>query len=573
MCGIYGTTMIKDGILKSMSGHLKHRGPESTYSYEGEKFKFGINRLATIGKDVVYPLTYNNRRLMFNGDIYNYKELRKQLIKKGHKFRTDCDGEVIIIGYDEWGTRVLDKLEGQFAIIIYDENDETVFLARDRFGICPLYFSFNGDYFHVSSEIKGFKGLFEFNLFTPAEELYYAYDCVPAPWTLIDTVFKLEPGFWLRYNLKTDNVREKRYWTPIFNPTEKYSNEITYKKIKKAVELSSIADYPVATYLSGGVDSSTVTAFMSKINPNLHTFSVHFDYESVTNELHDAEIVAKEFNTKHHTVLVSKDDVKELGNIIYYLDEPIPNITVIAQYKLSQRVREEGIKIVLDGSGGDELFGGYTFQNRLVPKLYKFRMLKPFSFVLEALNEIYPNKYLRKAAKIFPVIDSKQGIYHNLIHKENKGDYSHQPYVWYDLFNDEKNPELINQIIEADIRITLSNQYLHNTDRMGMANGVVTRVPLLNTDLAEYAFSLPTFQKNNKIHLKDSMTGVLPKHTRLKKKSGFVAPLKEWWPEIIEVAKAHGIYDIELSQDNYYINKTFQKVVLQIWKKRMGVKE
>jgi len=561
-------------LLKKMSRSLIHRGPEKTYYFGDNTFCMGINRLATIGKNVEYPLEYNGLYLVFNGDIFNYKELRKDLINKGHKFKTDCDGEVIVIGYKEWGVDVVKKLRGQFAILLYDSIKKEIFLVRDRFGICPLYYINYNNIFYVSSEIKAFKGIIPFKIKKSMLPVYYTFDCVPAPYTLLKGIYKLEPGHYLIYNLEINISYKIKYWEPSFtgfNNSNIPGN--TYVKLKKAVELSSIADYPVGVYLSGGMDSSTITSFMSKINPNLHTFSVHFKSDTVKNETTDAIIVSKYFKTKHHEVHIGKEVLKDLPKIIYYMDEPIPNFTAIALFNLSKLVRKTGIKIVLDGSGGDELFGGYTMQNTLIPLAYKYKMFSVFSPIIKLVNIFTKNKYINKAAMLSLLMSKPNKFYNSLVH----GGKHTNIYQLYNLFNKSKNPNLINQIIEADIKITLSNQYLHMSDRMAMSNSVVLRCPLLNKELVEYAFKLPIKEKMlngvGKISMRNAMKADLPKHTLNKTKAGFVAPLRDWWPRLRELYSQYLPSDPGENVLNSDIKIAFQDIVLNIWKKQMGVNE
>jgi asparagine synthase (glutamine-hydrolysing) len=571
MCGIFGSTKLEVNVLKTMSKNLKHRGPEKTYYWGDKAFYIGINRLATIGKQVEYPLNCNMYHLVFNGDVYNYKEIHKDLTDRGYKQKTDTDGEVIVAGYYHFGEAIFEKIIGQFAVIIYDESRKQLILARDAFGICPLYYTIYDNNIYVGSELKTFKGIIPFNLDRSMLQLYYNFDCVPAPYTLIKGIYKLEPGTILVFQLpgednrKAELIKKHTFWQLEFNKTHyDYSPLVVSQQIEKAITYGTIADYPVAAYLSGGMDSSTIVSVMSKLNKKLHTFSVHFSDSNVKDESEDAKRVADYFKTIHHSVIVGPDVIKQLPEIVYAMDEPTPNITALAQYKLSELVNQTNIKIVVDGSGGDELFGGYTFQNRIIPIGTKLSALSKTKPIMAKLQSLVENRKIKKGLNIIPNFGNTKMLYNSLVHSGMELSEDRDIYSDYDLFNDAEVDDIVNQVIEADIKITLSNQYLHLSDRMAMAHSVVSRCPYLTKELAKYALSIPVIQKDDKSLMRKSMQGKLPPKTIAKGKAGFVAPLTDWWPEISKQYLQRYTHTTD-------IKKEWQMLILEIWAKQMVV--
>ena len=366
MCGFVGYVnkeKDKTKIIKEMSDLIAHRGPDSDGYYTDENIALGFRRLSIIDLNNGTQPIYNNDKskvIIFNGEIYNYKELREELINKGYNFKTNTDTEVILHGYEEYKENILNKLRGMFAFVIYDINSKEMFAARDFYGIKPFYYALMGETFMFGSEIKSFliHPDFKKELNRKMLEYYLTFQYSAGNETFFKNVYKLMPGHYLKY--KDGNLEIKKYYELKLEPDENKTYEEWKEEIdnalKDTIKAHKVSDVEVGSFLSSGVDSSFIAA-SSNVDK---TFTVGFDNGIKYNEISYAKELSKEINTTNISRVISKEDYfKNLANITYYMDEPLADPSAVALYFVA-KVASENVKVSLSGEGADEIFGGYN---------------------------------------------------------------------------------------------------------------------------------------------------------------------------------------------------------------------
>jgi len=394
MCGISGFNWKNEKILTNMLDSINHRGPDDRGTYITENISLGHNRLSIIdlSKKGKNPIWNEDKTvcIIFNGEIYNYKKLTKKLKEKGHRFSTNTDTECILHGYEEYGEEILKKLNGMFAFAIYNKTKNSLFLARDRLGMKPLYYYYKDDKFIFASEIKA---ILQHNIKRIPNNYaiteYLTFQNILDDKTFFEGIKILLPGHHII--CENETVKIEKYWEPEFNYKKRTYDETIdeFKKIfQESVKRHMVSDVPVGTYLSGGFDSGSVTTIASKYNKNpINTFTCKFDIKGEYDETPAAKKVAQQINAKNYEVEVTKKDfLKNIKKMIYHMDEPKVGIPVISQYHLSKLVSKH-VKVVLTGHAGDELFAGYpVFQ----AKLYKKQMRNPLNWpkiIFKILND------------------------------------------------------------------------------------------------------------------------------------------------------------------------------------------
>ncbi|MCP2604922.1 asparagine synthase (glutamine-hydrolyzing), partial [Candidatus Aminicenantes bacterium AH-873-B07] len=380
ICGIYNFSQnvpfLKDQI-KKMCQTLIHRGPDDEGYYFDDKVALGMRRLAIIDLVTGHQPIHNENKtiwVILNGEIYNFPELRKELIEKGHKFYTNSDTETIVHLYEEEGENVVNRLNGMFAFAIWDKKNKILLLARDRLGIKPLHFLEKDGKFIFASEIKSILMTdYEKEIDFDALSKYFSFEYIPAPQTIFKGIKKLLPGHLII--IKENRIKIKQYWDVKYKyeiRDENFYVEQIYEKLKKAVRKRLISDVPLGVFLSGGIDSSTVTFLMSQVaNSKIKTFSIGFEEQSF-NELEYARIIAEYIGSEHQEFVVKSEMVKKLVPVLMeYLDEPLADASVIPTYIISKLARKY-VTVALAGDGGDELFAGYdTYKAYQVARYYR----------------------------------------------------------------------------------------------------------------------------------------------------------------------------------------------------------
>lgn len=554
MCGIYGAfstdgeRRIHADVLERMARVLAHRGPDGGGSHLAGPVGVGMCRLSII--DLAsgdQPMSNEDGTLwvVFNGEVYNYRELTVDLIARGHRFATSSDTEVLVHLYEEYGERCVEHLRGMFAFAIWNGARRELFLGRDRLGIKPLYYAATPDGFLFGSELKT---LIQSPWLTPRLDerglaAYLQYGYVPDPLCILEGVAKVPPGHTLtvcsgrpgaphRYWRATDHFRHDAW-----SGTEEQAGEELWKRLEEAVHFHLVSDVPVGAFLSGGVDSSAVVAIMARASGRpIKTFSVGFR-EGRYNELPHARRVAEACGTEHHELLVEPNDLKVLEELLSGFDEPFADSSAIPTYLVSRLARQH-VKVVLSGDGGDELFAGY---DRYVVD-HRRRHLGLF-------GDMGLGFALRAASAFLPVGGGKNTLYNlslprlqryvdsiSLFPRQARGEIlgADGEVAGVDIAQ-LATPGLdpLSQLQELDLKTYLPGDILTKVDRMSMANSLEARVPLLDHPLVEFACSLPPDLRfrggTTKYLLKRVLQGRVPTEALSRAKQGFAVPLESWF--------------------------------------------
>jgi asparagine synthase (glutamine-hydrolysing) len=569
MCGICGIAVSRGGpvvskeILQKMNESIAHRGPDEDGFYVNDKVGLASRRLSIIDlTSGTQPISNEDgmMRIVFNGEIYNYRELRDYLRKHGHLFKTQSDTEVILHLYEEFGTDCLQHLDGIFAIAIWNEKTQELLLARDRMGIKPMYYTHLPDWqFIFGSEMKAI-------LANPSVERkidlislneYLSYEYVPTPRTIMRNIWRLESGHYLIFNRRGVEVRA--YDSLSFRQSESrppvdwrdYSAAL-YNTLRSAVKRELVSDVPVGVLLSGGLDSSTIAALMADLYPGkVESFTIGFE-EGSFDESPYASKVARHLNIQHNEmVLTSRKAVDLVGEITNFLDEPFADSSVIPTYLLSRFARQK-VKVVLGGDGGDELFAGYPtvlshrligYYERLVPWILRAYIApRVMDHLKVSFDNISLDFRMRRflAGRGVPLIKRHQRWLGSFIDEEKelllqnwvKPVLRETYYQSYDYARDCDAKEPLNQILFNDLKTYLEGDILYKVDRASMAASLEVRVPFLNREVVHFANDLPLDLKlhrfTGKFLLKKMMKDRLPKDIIWRSKKGFNMPVAYW---------------------------------------------
>ncbi len=562
MCGIAGVATFgslgppSERQLRAMCDTIVHRGPDGEGIDICENVGLGMRRLAVI--DVAggnQPVFNEDRtvRVVFNGEIYNFRELRGQLEKSGHRFRSRSDTEVLVHGYEEWGADLPKYLNGMFAFSLHDSAHRRLLLARDHLGIKPLFYSFDRNRLIWGSEIKVLlaSGLLERALDLDALGEFLAWEYVPGASTLFAAVKKLEPGFLIEMDLTAPDCEPRRYWDiPAGEESSPRSpgewQELVAETLDRCVRRQLISDVPLGAFLSGGVDSSLVVSAMGEAE----TFSIGFDDPSY-NELDYARAVAESLGVKH-TVEVIKPHVADLfDHLMTYMDDPIGDFSIFPTYLVSRLARRH-VTVALSGDGGDELFGGYEtyLADRLqriyalLPSALRKRVLAPFVHAIPPrpekkgpLNKLkrfvegaeLPDELGHARWRIF----ASDALCNELFAPDAAAALT-RPRGEHitELFREAGPRSPLARSLYVDVKSYLSDNCLVKVDRMSMANSLESRVPLLDRELVELAFQVPDELKirngKTKVLLKRIAAQRIPERCVYRPKEGFSIPMKHW---------------------------------------------
>jgi asparagine synthase (glutamine-hydrolysing) len=559
MCGIGGIVGLNGSPpdaerVRRINDALFHRGPDDEgYLLEGP-VGLAMRRLSIIDLTTGQQPIHNEDKtvsVVFNGEIYNYRELTRELVRKGHRFSTTSDTEVLVHLYEESGERCVDRLRGMFAFALWDRERQVLFLARDRLGIKPLYYADTPQGFVFASELKAVAQHPEVSRQVSRSALaaYLQYGYVPEPLSILDGVRKLPPGHTLTVQGGRAG-RPSRYWDPGTSfrnakgpAREEEAAEALWAHLQSAVSSHLLSDVPVGAFLSGGVDSSTVVAIMAQAaGVPITTFSVGFR-EARYNELPYARRVAQWFGTKHHELLVEPADLAVLEAVLAGLDEPFADPSTIPTYLVSRLARRH-VKVVLSGDGGDELFAGYDrylvdHRRRHLGLLGDLRLGRGLRALSAGLPEGAPGKnylYNLSLPRMERYLDSIA-----LFPARALGDFleaapgpgAESPFAAALGAGEDLDP--LSRIQDFDLRTYLPGDILTKVDRMSMANSLEARVPLLDHPLVEFACGLPPRLRlrsgETKHLLKRVLRGRLPEEVVNRPKQGFAVPLEVWFAE------------------------------------------
>ena len=567
MCGITGILAFNEkgkqylSKVSSATYTLLKRGPDGEGIYFNKNVALGHRRLSIIDTSnaASQPFTESTERytIVFNGEIFNYKQLRKQLESKGIKFKSQSDTEVLLQLYISEKENCLEKLDGEFAFAIYDSQNEELFLARDRFGIKPLYYYKDDERFVFGSELKA---LMEFDIpkviDKTALQLYFHLNYIPSPYSIFENVKKLESGTFMKANLKGITEEKKYYSIPYLSELKNIpSYESAKKTFKSLLELSvqqrMIADVPLGTFLSGGIDSSIITAIAAQNTKHLNSFSIGFKDEPLFDETEHAQLLAKKYKTNHTVFQLSNNDLfANLQQVLDYTDEPFADSSALAVNILSMHTKKH-VTVALSGDGADELFAGYNkhaaelkaraggIKAGLVKSSHSILKQLPKSRNSKTGNKIRQLEKFAEGMKMSPQerywqwakwagYTSKQ-----LFSKKYSSDINANTFE-KSKSNILKNiSDDYNSVLLTDMKLVLENDMLVKVDRMSMSQSLEVRVPFLDHKIVDFAFSLPVDYKiDNKARkkiIRDTFKDLLPLELLSKKKQGFEVPMLKWF--------------------------------------------
>jgi asparagine synthase (glutamine-hydrolysing) len=566
MCGICGKLMfelqatVTPASVKAMADAIQHRGPDDEGYHVSGPIGLGFRRLAIIDLQTGHqPLSNEDGSIwiVFNGEIYNYQELRALLLEKGHVFKTKTDTEVIVHLYEEFGTKCLEKLRGMFAFAIWDGRARSLLLARDRVGIKPLYYSFTASSLIFASEIKAILAdpSVKRNIAPELIDRFLTFLYLPGEQTLFDGIHKLAPGHYLQ--VKDGKAYVQRYWDLQFQePSQAGSLENAEVELQRllseTVKLHMIADVPVGVLLSGGVDSTGVLSFaVNATSKQISTFTVGFSGNEVADERPYARLAAEAFGTQHHEITITaRDFASFMPQYVWHMEEPVCEPPAIALYYVSKLARDH-VKVVLSGEGGDEAFAGYS-NYRNVVWLERFKRAVPPLNVPVARGLALANSLFRipSVAKHAPlIIDRFPAYYYSRTSDPHRYAGNGLGKVYSQDFARTINRELtlepvrrlqahvqgqntLDAMLYIDTKTWLPDDLLIKADRMSMANSIELRVPLLDHKVLEFAASLPPSFKLKgstlKYILKRALSQKIPQQIRNRKKAGFPVPYASW---------------------------------------------
>ena len=600
MCGICGkiasTGTVEQGLIRRMCGVMRHRGPDDEGIYLDKNVGIGMRRLSIIDLDTGHQPIFsedNSLLIVSNGEIYNYKELRELLEKRGHRFRTETDVEVILHLYEEKREECLAQLRGMFAFAIWDSRQKKLFLARDRIGQKPLYYREGNGALLFGSEIKS---ILQDPTTSKAMDLealdeYFTYGFVPHPRTIFKEVRKLPPAHYALYQdgaLKLVNYWQVTYREPsLLLTTEEYVERLR-ELLFESVRIRLMSDVPLGAFLSGGIDSSIIVGIMSQfMDRPVETFSIGFQDRSY-NELKYARIAANRFGTNRHEFQVEYEHIPEVvSRLIHHFDEPFADSSAIPTYYISEIARRY-VTVVLSGDAGDEVFAGYrrylarrlaSYYNRLPRALRKNFIEKTMKRLPEPTT--YYGYSLRKKLKLFldyasQVVEGpcmswtpyfngaeRDGLYSS----EFKSYLGERKSYLEDFFEQAGSGDEISRMMWVDLMTYLPDDILTKVDRMSMAVSLETRTPLLDHKLVEFMAAVPVSLKlrglSSKYLLKRAVDDILPREILKRTKQGFVVPLASWFKKELRREMEETLLGEESYGDRFLNRQFIEDIVLK----------
>lgn len=545
MCGISGFNFQDEGKIKEMMNAQGHRGPDDSGVFSSSGITLGHNRLSIIDLSPAghQPMEYAEGRftITYNGELYNFKELKEGLEAKGHKFKSKSDTEVILAAYAEWGADCFKRFNGIFAFAIWDRDKSELVLVRDHVGVKPFYYFWDGQRFIFSSEIKAIlsHGVLR-EIDQDSLNIYFRFLYVPGPKTIFKNIFKLPAGNFAI--LKNGNLTIKPYWE--LKQGETIGKEEAKKQIislfEDSIRRQLVSDRPLGVFLSGGLDSTAVLSAMSKVAPGkIKTFSIGYEAtaeeEKYNADFNLAARTAAHFGAEHHPIKISGRDVADcFEDVVYHMDEPVSNHIQPSTYLLAKHARTE-VVVALGGDGGDELFGGYDryYYNYAIDRL---RTLS--APVASVIGRLSGNKSLREKIAIPP---GEERFLSFMAQKEEKissflkngVNRSEAALRVFEPYFSQIDKDFTNQMMIADLKTWLPDESLVRSDKLSMAWGLEERVPILDYRLAELAFRIPSKYKigsrvlGKKI-FRESLDGLIPDFIVKEKKRGFFSPASKW---------------------------------------------
>lgn len=574
MCGFCGYINKKKKSkeeIKKMTDAISHRGPDDENYYIDDFIAMGFRRLSIIDlKGGRQPISNEDDSMVitFNGEIYNFKSIKEDLISKGHIFKTNADTEVILHGYEEYGENILSKLRGMFGFVIWDKKKKELFGARDHFGQKPFYYCNMNDTFMYGSEIKSFLHNSDFVREVNKDSLkpYLTFQTSVLEETFFKGVYKLLPGHYFKYNLETSDFFTKKYYQIVFDAEESDFDSLVKKideTITSSIDTHMISDVEIGSYLSGGIDSSYVVSYLKPDK----TFSVGFDYKNF-NEVPFAKDLSDMLHIENINELIDSDDFFDvIDKVQYYADEPTANLSAVPLYFLSD-LASKYVKVVLSGEGADELFGGYTFYKE-DDLLLKYRKLPKFlrkavKGIVSPLPEFHGKNFLTKGgsriedyyvgnAFVFDNKDANKVLSPKYQSKVKFQDIT-KPY-----YDEVKDKDDLTKMQYLDMHFWLPNDILLKADKMAMANSLELRVPILDKEVFALASTIPSEYKlshgTTKYILRQAASSRIPEEWYKRPKKGFPVPIIKWFREEKYYNLAKEIFNADFASEFFNVKE------------------
>ncbi len=623
MCGIFGFHGFQDpGLLKKMGSVITHRGPDSEGYFSDEQFSMGMRRLSIIdlagGEQPIYNED-NTIAVCYNGEIYNYLELREKLKRLGHQFKTHSDTEVIVHAYEQWREGCLDHFNGMFAFALYDKLNQQVFMARDRSGQKPFYYYYQNGRLVFASEVKAIlMADFIVREANPAAiDAYLTLRYVPEPDTMFKGIRTLPAAHYLKLNRQGEFVI-KRYWDIPLVTDQQYlsprsSYELVEEQLRESVKLVMRSDVPVGAYLSGGIDSSLLVALMREHHPNISTYSIGFN--SPIDETEEARETARLLGTHHHETHCGPEDISLLPKIIYHMDRPVGDALIIAFYKLAELAGRD-LKVIVSGEGADEIFAGYQF-HKIMPlfEMY-FRLMPGFLHqkamipLMKTVPSAFYNAFFNFPAALgnegkrhfirFLQDYRQQSLFANYIALKTLWRFDSRQKLYTDAFKHLATSEWIPRVrdesghfLDRFLKLQwdewLQDWAIIRQDKNTMAHSLEIRMPFLDHKLIELGFRIPPKLKatwfKDKIIERELARKLLPKAVVNRPKKPFYFPIKHFFehPEFNELVKltlnkqqilkrgyfdpdvVHDLLDKMKTREFLYLKQVVSLVILELW--------
>jgi asparagine synthase (glutamine-hydrolysing) len=614
MCGIAGVFALNEegknklNLIEASISTLNKRGPDFNEVFKKSDFALAHARLAIIdtSNSANQPFSdeSGNYTIVFNGEIFNYKSLKEDLVNKGIKFRTESDTEVLLNLFIAEGKACLNKLNGFFAFAIYNHQSKELFIARDRYGIKPLIYTIQNDYFCFASELKALlKFEFPKKINYAALMQYFHLNYIAGNHSIFEGVHKLAPGHFAIFKNNALNV-QAYYQIPHVKEEETQNLDFNescnklYQLLNDAVKLRMIADVPLGAFLSGGIDSSIITALAAKHTQKLNTFSIGFKDEPLFDETAYAQIVAKKCQTNHTVFSLTNQNLYEhLNDMLAYIDEPFADSSALNVFILSQQTRKK-VTVALSGDGADEMFAGYNKHAAAYAVLnnqYQIKSLKHiapiFKFIPQSRNTKYGNliRQFDKLTSGAKLNDAERywrwaGFYEQkhllnlftpkVINNQVLDNFNANKLSLLSEFDDSKH-QTMNQVLLTDMKMVLTGDMLTKVDSMSMANSLEVRVPFLDYRVVDFAFNLPDKFKinhnNRKIILKEAFKNDLPQEIFHRGKKGFEVPLLKWFKTDLKSLIVDDLLSEKLIEEQQIFNYNYiQSLIKKLFSSNPG---
>jgi asparagine synthase (glutamine-hydrolysing) len=597
VCGICGKlnfdreARVTPELLKKMADAIEHRGPDDEGFYTSGPVGFGFRRLSIIDLNTGHqPLSNEDGTVWieFNGEIYNYQELREQLVARGHVFRTKTDTEVIVHLYEEFGPGCVDRLRGMFAFAIWDERKQLLLLARDRVGIKPLYYWKGPNALIFGSEIKAILADPECSPDVDPRMIdrFLSFYYVPGEETLHKDLYKLAPGSYMV--VQNGNVKITQYWDLVFSPKEislARAKEQLLSLLEECVRMHMIADVPVGFLLSGGLDSTAMLGFAAgKTDHKLSSFTLGFSEPGIIDERPYAQLAAKTYGAEHREMTISAKDFADfLPNFAWYMEEPVCEPQAVALYYVS-RLAKAHVKVLISGEGGDEAFAGYPNYRNLLWLERAKNILGPLkglaSMGLAGLNAVIGSDRIAKYQQLMPIafedyyfsrISHPKAYFTRMAKELYTPDYwehVNKPFSFEAVkryLRRSAGQGFVNQMLYVDTKTSLPDDLLLKADKMTMANSLELRVPLLDHKMLEFAASLPESLKvhgtKSKYIAKEALAERVPQEILHRKKAGFPVPYAAWLRTELKDWVRGVILDPQAISRGYFQRSSIEKLI------------